>query len=988
MTGRKKLIEVALPLAAINAAAAREKSIRHGHPSTLHLWWARRPLAAARAVIFAQMVDDPASRPELFPTEQEQDRERRRLFDLIEQLVMWENTTNQEVLQRARDEIRACWRRVCADHADHPRAAERFDPERLPAFHDPFAGGGALPLEAQRLGLEAHAGDLNPVAVLINKAMIELPPKFAGRPPAHPEARAKGELMAGTWTGARGLAEDVRRYGRWMREEAERRIGYLYPKIAVTDEMVRERPDLKRYAGRELTVIAWLWARTVKSPNPAFGQIEVPLVSTFMLSTRQGRQAYVEPVVGPGGYRFTVKVGAPPAAAAARAGTGAGKRHAFRCLISDVPIPYDYIRNEGQGRRMGARLMAIVAEGDRGRVYLTPTAEHEEAAKQARPAWQPEVRLAGKTRVSVPNYGMDTFGDLFTARQLVALNAFSDLVAEARERIRQDAIVAGMPDDKRPLHAGGAGATAYADAIGVYLALAVDRMAMTGNRLVRWNPVGQKAQHCFGRQALPMIWDYAEPNVLASATGSVDSAILYACDPLRWMEPCSNGFSFQENAASATHFDRRIVSTDPPYYDNICYADLSDFFYVWLRRSLRSVFPDLFATIAVPKAEELVATPYRHGTRAQAEASFMTGMTQALARLARQAHPGFPVTIYYAFKQAERRDDRGVSSTGWETFLEAVIAAGFAITGTWPMRTEMRTRQVAMGASALASSIVLVCRRRPDDAPMAARRAFMEALRAELPPALAHLQRGNVAPVDLAQAAIGPGMAIFTRYVRVLHTGGNRVTVREALALINRTLDEILAAQEGDFDADSRWALAWFDQHGFEAGDYGTAETLSKAKNTSVSGLAQAGILHAQAGRVRLLRPDELPDGWDPAKDERLTTWGAVHHLIRVKERSGEEAAARLLHRLAVVAGAARELCYRLYAVCERKQRAAEALDYNGLVKSWPELARLAVREAGAAQADLFAASSAPSVMPTAAGRSRGTGSGHRVGSEARAGRC
>ena len=950
---RKKLIEVALPLDAINAAAAREKSIRHGHPSTLHLWWARRPLAAARAVIFAQLVDDPSSRPELFPTEESQDRERQRLFDLIEKLVKWENTTNEEVLQQARDEIRACWRRACADHTGHPHAAELFDPERLPAFHDPFAGGGALPLEAQRLGLEAHASDLNPVAVLINKAMIELPPKFSGRPPVHPEARSEGELLGAKWTGARGLAEDVRCYGRWMRDEAERRIGHLYPKVTVTDEMVRERPDLLPYAGRELTVIAWLWARTVKSPNPAFAQVEVPLVSTFMLSTKQGKEAYVEPVVGADGYRFTVKVGAPPDAAAAKAGTGAGKRHAFRCLISEVPIPYDYIRSEGQGRRMGARLMAIVAEGDRGRVYLTPTAEHEEVAKKARPEWEPEVRLEGKNRVSVPNYGMDTFGDLFTARQLVALNTFSDLIAEARAIIRQDAISAGLPDDRRPFHAGGAGATACADALGLYLACALSRMVNYSATLCVWSshPKDELAKQVFLRQALPMTWDFAETNPFSSAGGTFSVNIDYLRNAVSRLPALTSGAAEQSDATHDVVQDH-VVSTDPPYFDNICYADLSDFFYVWLRRSLRSVFPDLFATMMVPKAEELVAAPYRHGTRAQAETFFMTGMTQALERLAQQAHPGFPTTIYYAFKQAERRDDRGVSSTGWETFLEAVIDSGFAITGTWPMRTELITNLKKI-TSSLASSIVLVCRRRPDDAPLGSRRELIDALKEELPPALVHLQRGNVAPVDLAQAAIGPGMAIFTRYANVLHGAGNRVTVGEALALINQTLDEILAAQEGDFDTDSRWALAWFDQHGFDAGDYGSAETLATAKNTSVRGMVQAGIIHSRAGSVRLLRPQELPADWDPAADDRLTTWEAVHHLIRVVWQGGEMAAARLLRRLGGVADLARELCYRLYTVSERRKRAAEALDYNGLVKSWPEISRLAVTEARLRQTEL-----------------------------------
>ena len=873
------------------------------------------------------------------------------------------------MLQQARDEIRACWRRACADHADHPRAAELFDPERLPAFHDPFAGGGALPLEAQRLGLEAHASDLNPVAVLINKAMIELPPKFAGRPPVHPEARSEGELLGAKWTGARGLAEDVRRYGRWMREEAERRIGHLYPKVAVTDEMVRERPDLQPYAGRELTVIAWLWARTVKSPNPAFAQAEVPLVSTFMLSTKRGKEAYVEPVVGADGYRyrFTVKVGAPPDPAAARAGTGAGKRHAFRCLISGVPITYDYIRSEGQGRRMGARLLAIVAEGHRGRVYLTPTAEHEEIAGKARPEWQPEVRLEGKTRVSVPNYGMDTFGDLFTARQLVALNTCSDLVVEARERIRQDAVAAGMPDDKRPLYAGGRQATAYGEGVGTYLAFAQSKAANRNTSLCFWEHRMDRLVATFGRQALPMVWDFAETNPLAGAGGDFFGAVESVGEVIeKQFNSSSTARVLHADAVTQTLSGDKIISTDPPYYDNICYADLSDFFYVWLRRSLRSVFPDLFSTIVVPKTDELVAAPYRHRTRDRAEAFFMDGMKRALRQLACHILPDFPATIYYAFKQAEKKGATGIGSTGWETFLEAVIDAGFAITGTWPMRTEQPKGLRAFQQNSLASSIILVCRRRPGAAPLAARRDLIDALKEELPAALARLQRGNVAPVDLAQAAIGPGMAIFTRYAKVLHGDGRRVTVGEALALINQTLDEILAAQEGYFDTDSRWALAWFDQHGFGAGEYGSAETLATAKNTSVSGMVQAGIIHSQAGSVRLLRPQELPADWDPAADDRLTTWEAVHHLIRVVWQGGEMAAARLLRRLGGVADLARELCYRLYTVSERRKRAAEALDYDGLVKSWPEISRLAVTEARLRQTELSL-----NVDPGAAGDER-----------------
>ena len=773
MKRRKKIIEVALPLDAINAASRREKSIRHGHPSTLHLWWARRPLAAARAVIFAQMVDDPSEDPDRFPTEDSSSRERARLFRLIEELVKWENTTNQDVLERARREILLSWRRTCADNSDHPRAAELFDPERLPAFHDPFAGGGALPLEAQRLGLEAYASDLNPVAVLINKAMIEIPPKFAGRAPVNSAAHSREptrpeSLIDREWRGAQGLAEDVRHYGQWMRDKAEKGIGDLYPRAAVTPEMVRERPDLKPYAGRELTVIAWLWARTVPSPNPAFGDVEVPLASTFMLSTKKGKEAYVEPVIEGREYRFRVRAEAPSDPSTARAGTSAGRRKAFRCLMSTAPIPYNYIRREGQAGRMGARLMAMVAEGNRGRVYLAPNPEHEVVARNVTFLWKPETALPDNPRdFKTPNYGLPTFGDLFTPRQLVALTTFSDLVGEATERIRRDAVAAGLPDHDRPLHDGGTGARAYAEAVAVYLAFAVDKGANYWSSLCAWHTGAEKLVSTFGRQALPMVWDYTETNPFSKSSGNVLLGVQQAAKMIERLGIGVPGTGSQADAATQSVGHGKVVSTDPPYYDNIGYADLSDFFYLWLRRSQRPAFPDLFATLAVPKAEELVATPYRHETRARAEEFFLKGMTRAMGRLARQSHPSFPVTIYYAFKQAEKKVLTGAStSTGWETFLGAVMKAGFSVTGTWPMRTEY-TGNLKKNVAALASSIVLVCRRRPADAPLATRREFLTALRAELPPALHLLQSGNIAPVDLAQAAIGPGMAIYTRYGRV-----------------------------------------------------------------------------------------------------------------------------------------------------------------------------------------------------------------------------
>jgi putative DNA methylase len=1422
---RKKLIEVALPLDAINAASAREKSIRHGHPSTLHLWWARRPLAAARAVLFAQLVDDPSAWPELFPTEAAQQRERERLFRIIEHLVVWEHTTNEEVLERARCEIRRSWARHCLGGT----AAERLSDDEiaaairtgqippLPGVHDPFAGGGSIPLEAQRLGLEAYASDLNPVAVTINKAMIEIPPKFAGMPPVNPESRKKqienrgaadlnqtstdigvsiarkkqienrgaadafqgthrvaegngdsarnlssgsasptrgdlrhaftdhagicidpsqhrGRLDAGvseresaipgncagiaggtgdaahpvpgsglvsstgdadtarpdersgtdaddhattapgvgtrseeignsavlqqtpissflspiSYKGAQGLAEDVRYYGQWMREEAQKRIGHLYPKITAwldrrsgryfgDDDVQRWRQSEERgerneegeqiarecghpslasllssLSAQQLTVIAWLWARTVKSPNPAFAHVDVPLVTTFILSSKPGNEAYVEPVIENRGeeignrdeeignrgeeignrdeeignsallqqtpassllspissflspiYRFTVKTGKPPEWA--KHGTKLARGANFRCLLSGAPIAGDYIKAEGQAGQMGARMLAIVAEGPRGRVYLPPTAEHEAIARSAQPTWKPDLPLHGKARDQMPLYGMETYGDLFTPRQLVALTTFADLVGEAIERVKSDylhylgarasrprsevhrtrlphweageapqhiifrladslpthllaqweeelrhlpetrrnaerrqrieqaldaghgscllrdpalaqivedallhfdglryrlhewavmpnhvhvlvtplhgyslsSIVhswksytakainrvrgssgpvwqedyfdrmvrdethfahvaayvrenpqrAGLPEDlwvgsiqeaparqrragrppadDLPLHQGGTGATAYAQAVGVYLALALDKVADRGSTLGRWDPTPTQSGiiNAFSRQALPMTWDFAESNPLGDASGNYVSAVDLVTKVLLVNSADVKGFALQSDAQTQTISANKIISTDPPYYDNIGYADLSDFFYVWLRRMLRPILPDLYATLSTPKAEELVATPYRHGSKPAAERFFLEGMTRALHNLAVQAHPAVPVTIYYAFKQHEvreaQRDESATgeprdpdtpssfrsapSSTGWETFLEAVIQAGFAITGTWPMRTELGNRILGQGTNALASSIVLVCRPRPADAPIATRREFLAALKAELPAALAALQRANIAPVDLAQAAIGPGMAIYTRYARVVDAQGNPVRVREALALINQVLDEVLAEQEGDFDADTRWALAWFEQHGFAEGDFGVAETLSKAKNTSIEGLAGAGILEAKRGRVRLLKPAELTADWDPARDTRFTHWEAVHHLIRVLETGGEMQAAEMAAKLGSRADVARELAYRLYTICERKKRPDDAFSYNALVQSWGEIGRLAL---------------------------------------------
>jgi putative DNA methylase len=924
MTQRKKLIEVALPLEAINQASAREKSIRHGHPSTLHLWWARRPLAACRAVLFASLVDDPSSHPDKFPTEEAQEAERQRLFGIIERLVKWENSNNETVLNEARAEI---------------LKSTNGNP---PPVYDPFCGGGSIPLEAQRLGLEAHGSDLNPVAVLITKALIEIPPKFANRPPVHPIKGGNEELFKKKWRGAAGLAEDVRYYGQWMRDEAEKCIGHLYPKVKLPEE----------YGSGEATVIAWLWTRTVKCPNPACGAM-MPLARSFALSTKKGKEAWVEPIITLGNspvISFTVKTGKGEVL------EGTVNRRGARCIACGMNAPLDHVRAEGRAKRIHAKLMAIVVEGQNGREYFAPNEEHIIIANKAEPFWKPDADLPINPRdFKTPNYGMRTFAELFTSRQLVALSTFSDLVFQARERVLADAQAAGMSDDNVNLNDGGTKATAYADAIATYLAFAVDRSADAWSTIASWRQGVEATRSTFARQALPMVWDYAEANPFSSACGNwSDASLDWIVKVLSGLSFASSAFVHQQDATGINSNLSLLISTDPPYYDNIGYADLSDFFYVWMRRALSKVYPDLFATLLVPKALELVATPYRFGgDKQKAQVFFEEGLGNAFAQMKKAQHSDFPLTVYYAFKQSESDEgDEGegeslvTASTGWETMLEGLIRSGFSINGTWPMRTERGARNIGIGSNALASSIILVCRPRSESAAIATRREFLSALKRELPEALKNLQHGNIAPVDLAQASIGPGMGVFSRYSKIVEADGSPMRVRTALQIINQSLDEVLAEQESNYDPDTRWAVAWFDQFGMEEAQYGIAETLSKAKNTSVKGMEDAGVIVMKPGKVRLLKRDELPADWNPAADHRLTVWEVTQHLIHKLEQEGESGAAIILAKVAQQNGSlgeiARDLAYRLFTTCERKGWTQEALAYNSLVVAWPEISRLA----------------------------------------------
>lgn len=899
-TVKKKLIETSLPLEAINAASAREKSIRHGHPSTLHLYWARRPLATVRAVLFAQLVDDPASRPEEFPTVESQDAERARLHALMEKLIIWENSNDEKLLEQAREEIR------------------KSNNGKLPAVVDPFAGGGSIPLEAQRLGLESHASDLNPLAVLINKALIEIPPKFAGWSPVFPGVAEEQS----SWLRAEGLAADVQHYGQWLRDEAEKRIGHLYPKVTAP-------------GGTEHTVIAWIWARTVISPNPA-NPIETPLVRSWWLSKRKGKEAWVKATVVDGQVQYEVQHNAD-GPKKGEDGTRVGRGGIS--LADETPISADYIKEQGVQRGLGSHLIAIVAEDKKGRLYLSPNAEHMAASLVKAPDDVPRQELPYDPRnIWTPAYGLTNFSDLFTNRQLVALTTLSDLISKARGKVLEDALAAGIQAGER-LEDGGVGAEAYADAVATYLGLAVSRQTDRLSSLASWQSIGDKIRNVFARQAVPMVWDYAEANPFSHSSGNFLGQVEWVSKVIGKTPATSTSEVKQISAMSRDYVDF-VVSTDPPYYDNIGYSDLSDYFYVWLRKSLRTIHPSVVGTMLTPKADELVANPYRHDGKQGAEKFFIEGFNSVFHRIRENdANPDVPMTVYYAYKQQDSGKD-GTSSTGWHTLLDGLIHSGWEITATWPIRSERGGRMLSVGTNALASSILLACRPRPADARAVARRAFVAALKSELPEALRTLMQGAIAPVDLAQAAIGPGISVFSRYAKVREADGSDMSVRDALQLINATLDEVLGEQESDLDSDTRFAVRWYRQYGWDADSSGIADQLARSSDTSLAELQRGGIFEAKGGKARLLSPTQLNEVWDPAADEHVSVWEATVRLAAVLAKDGVDKVAELLPAVGekVSLDAVKELGFLLFHEAEKNKDTDDAILFNGLVSSWGDL--------------------------------------------------
>ena len=912
MEMKKKLIEVAIPLEAINAESAREKTIRHGHPSTLHMWWARRPLATARAVLWSSLVDDPSSHPESFPSEEEQDSERHRLFEILSKLVKPEYANDTAVISAAKEEIE--------------KSVGRSPISSL----DPFAGGGAIPLEAQRLGLEAYAGDLNPVAVMINKAMIEIPYRFANTRPVNPNwaSQITGRQKY-TIRGLAGMAEDIQYYGVWIKKQAYKRIGGLYPKAKLQD-------------GSEATVISWIWARTVRCPNPACGCI-IPMVSNPILSKKKGNYVWMEPQVSGNNVIFNIRSGiSQPKLPNNKKGRGA----AFICPACGQTTLDEYVKQEGKKGTIGVQLIAIAAEGKHGRVYLPANQEHIEAANVKLPDSYPDGAMPTNPRwFSPPAFGMENYSQLFTPRQLTALTTFCDLIDEVGKKVESDAIEAGMSNDGIGLAENGAGAKAYGEAIGVNLAFVISKMADLGNSLCAWEPIAQCPRHMYSRQAIPMVWDFAEANIFSTSSGSWDvflrNQMHSYTSGLFDFDRRLPGHAEQMDAQTDNGMRNIVVSTDPPYYDNIGYADLSDFFYVWLRRSLRRIYPGIFRTMLVPKEEELIATPHRHGGDSnKAKEFFEHGMYDTCCQIYKYAAEDIPVTIYYAFKQSDTDSENNTASSGWETMLSAIVKAGFAITGTWPMRTEMSSRSIAQGTNALASSIILVCRKRSADARSVTRREFINALHREMRPALEKLQSANIAPVDLAQSAIGPGIGVFSRFKSVLEADGKPMSVRSALQIINQELDAFYNEQEGELDRESRFCVDLFNQYAFNTLKFGDADILSRAKNTSVQALADRGVLYAAKGQVRLLTREELPE---QVKSGEECIWLLTQQLARAMEKDGIKGCASIvMNMFGSNAENATALAYRLYTICERKNWPQEGFAYNNLVVAWPEIQTMA----------------------------------------------
>ncbi len=878
-----KLIEVALPIEAISAACRREKERKTGTIRNVHKWFAPMPGPAWRALLFAALVDDPGD-----------DETRQKLLDLIVKLVPPDGgPPSAEALADARALI-----------------AEEMN-GYLPTVLDPFCGGGSTLVEAQRLGLPTVGSDLNPVPALITRVLTELVPMVSGREPLVGDPAELGKIAGGPLD---GFLADLRHYGKRIRQHALEQIGQLYP----------ESPD-------GATVVAWLWARTVTCPNPACGAIS-PLIASFWLSKRSGANVWIEPTASPDRTRAHMKI---RKGASGNVPAGTVKRTGAHCAVCSTPIPLSHVRSEGRNGRLGLQLTAVVTDSGGGRSYREPTPTDMRAAEIARPDDAPDVPIPEHALgFRVQLYGMQTFADLFTNRQLIALGAFADAVALVPDWVRENG-----------------GDEIYGKAITSTLGLCVGKLAQSNSSQARWNvrsSGSSKAEPAFGRHTLSMVWDFAETNPFGESVGSWLGQIESVSGGLRSLStnaPPSRVAAIDARGAGSLLSSPGLVATDPPYFGQIGYADLSDYFYVWLRRSLRDVLPDFFATVATPKRTELIAEPARHGgDRSAATNFFIEGFTETFGVLGNASHPDLPMLIVYAHRQ-EESNDGGLTATAWDAMLSAILQAGLRIAGTWPIHGAREARQISIGTNSLASYVVLVCRPQLADAQVGDLQSFLSVLRAELPRAIEKVKQAAISAIDLGQAAIGPGMAIFSRFAYVVDPAtGKRMTVHRALELINQVRAEAIDDFAGALSPETRWAMNWFRDYGFNEADFGQAEKLFTQMNTSLDQLKAAGVADSRRGKVRLLRRNELPTSWDPEADGRRLEWETLLHLVKRHEEGGEEAAGALLRRVEDDAEAVNNLAYWLVDKCQFTQ-GPEVLAFDDLITSWPRITEIAARE-------------------------------------------
>ena len=899
---KKKLIEVAMPLNSINKACDYEKKPGIGpHPRGIHHWWARRPHTAARAFLFAQLIDDPISRPEDFKTEEDQKQERKRLMSIIEKLSEWKSNNNDKFFFEIRSELK---KSIGND---------------FPIILDPFSGGCTIPLEGKRMGLEVHGSDLSAVSTILGKSMIEINELFQNMPPLNPNGNLKNH-----YRGFEGLAEDFKYYGFEVIKNCKQKLKSNY-----------ETENIKDNRYKNSDIVAWIWTNTVASPDPSLNGLHVPLVKSFDLVTSRGNRVWIKPLVQ--GDRYSFRVLSELDGCKYEKIEGTIGRHGGRCIVSGSAITLDYIRNEGKKGLLSQKLMAVCVKGKGRKNYFSPPLNYEKNIflnSKIEYINCPIEHWPGSTNCVV--YGRTKFQDLFSSRQLNSLIQFSLEIKKIEKQIFNEIknkLELYTKEKKINLDLV---SKEYLKLIMTFLAFTLSRALDFNNMHCRWSASNEKIMQLFARGAIPMCWDFGEANLFEDVVGGFPKIIDYQAKCIETLFVNNGkGRIIQSDAREAVIPKNSILNTDPPYYDNIPYSNLADFFHVWLKKTIGHLYPDELSTLSSPKETELVANQFRFGGKELADKTFLDGMTFVINRYTNFCNKDYPLVIYYAFKQSEI-ENHGIFSPGWDSFLTALISTGLQVVQTWPARTESSTRIRALGYNALATSVIVVCRKRDNVTKTISKHEFIRQLKTELPRAISDLKAANISPADIPQSSIGPGIGIFSRYQAVLENDDSHMSVKTALQLINRELGD----EEGEYDSETSFAITWFEQNGFNVGDFGSANNIANAKGISVNTLVHSGVAQSSGGKFSLLDRESLEDDWDPTTDKNLTIWECCQYLIKTMENKGEFETAKLIKQMGSRrADSAKELAYTLYDIAANKRKDAnEATAYNGLIAVWSEL--------------------------------------------------